>query len=27
VMEAGYKVEAGTHNDLRAQNGLYARLS
>lgn len=27
VMEGGYKVEAGTHNDLRAQNGLYARLS
>ncbi len=27
VMQAGQRVEAGTHDDLRAQNGLYARLS
>ncbi|HAR82384.1 MAG TPA: multidrug ABC transporter ATP-binding protein, partial [Sulfitobacter pontiacus] len=27
VMEAGRKVEAGTHDSLRARNGLYARLT
>jgi ATP-binding cassette subfamily B protein len=27
VMDAGRTVEAGTHDDLQAQNGLYARLS